>query len=562
MIGTSSGNQRRDIRHGDSGPHRDEIPAARSCRIAVQGTDTTNFHAAMKSIRTMPLLPVLLALFTMQLCGQVPRQISYQGVLTDASGTPIPDGNHTLTVKLYDPSGAELHAETHTVPVVRGTFNLIIGSVTPLPPSLTFDQQYQLGIAVDNGGELSPRVPFTAAPYALRAATASSLALPFSGTADGSRTALSITASGTAGAGFFRSTSATPAASALVGESSAKTPTALMAGIEGRSGVGIGVLGSGGTASTAVYGLVTTTSTTGEFLAGTGVSGFSNVSNGVGGVTHNASGAGVFGSAIGNGIGVRGTSSDGRAGFFELTTPSNPNTALEGITNGSGIGVRGANTAMNGLGTGVLGEASSSAAGAGVESGVSGVLGRVASSAPGKFSAGVRGLNNGTTASGAGVLGFQAGSGHGVYGETPEGTGVYGVGTSTSASAVGVRGETFSPEGAAVEARYGGKGTGTALVIDNGAIKVTGPTRAAFVHIATPATKRSPNGTDIDHPLCNDDPNAILLVTLRVHPPGGIYNNSSIGVSYNTVRSRWEIVNQNNTPIPDNTQFNVLVIKQ
>jgi hypothetical protein len=34
------------------------------------------------------------------------------------------------------------------------------------------------------------------------------------------------------------------------------------------------------------------------------------------------------------------------------------------------------------------------------------------------------------------------------------------------------------------------------------------------------------------------------------------------GVYYNIVRNKWEIFNENNVAIPNNAQFNVLVIKQ
>ena len=103
---------------------------------------------------------------------QVPRTISYQGLLTDAvSGNAIPDGNHSLTIKLYDVivGGNHLYSETQVLPVVKGIFNFIIGSVTPLPATLLFDKQYFLGVSVDVGTELSPRSPLAAVPYAFEA---------------------------------------------------------------------------------------------------------------------------------------------------------------------------------------------------------------------------------------------------------------------------------------------------------------------------------------------------------------------------------------------------------
>jgi hypothetical protein len=62
--------------------------------------------------------------------------------------------------------------------------------------------------------------------------------------------------------------------------------------------------------------------------------------------------------------------------------------------------------------------------------------------------------------------------------------------------------------------------------------------------------------------MCNGDANCILFVTQKLNPSGIVYNNSPIGVYYNTVRNKWEIFNENNVAIPTNAQFNVLVIKQ
>jgi hypothetical protein len=109
---------------------------------------------------------------------QIPRTISFQGVLADASGRFVPDGPQRLTLRIYDsPAGASaIYSETHDVTVVRGVFNVIIGSQTPLPSSITFDRAYFLGISVGAEPELSPRTPMTAVPYALRAAVANDLA--------------------------------------------------------------------------------------------------------------------------------------------------------------------------------------------------------------------------------------------------------------------------------------------------------------------------------------------------------------------------------------------------
>lgn len=101
---------------------------------------------------------------------QVPRSLSYQGVLADASGNFVPDGTHSLEINLYEAAtgGTAIHTETVSVPVVRGLFNAIIGQ-SGLPSSITFNKAYFVGVKVDGSAELTPRTPLSAVPYALRA---------------------------------------------------------------------------------------------------------------------------------------------------------------------------------------------------------------------------------------------------------------------------------------------------------------------------------------------------------------------------------------------------------
>jgi hypothetical protein len=82
----------------------------------------------------------------------------------------------------------------------------------------------------------------------------------------------------------------------------------------------------------------------------------------------------------------------------------------------------------------------------------------------------------------------------------------------------------------------------------------------AFVHTATAANIVS-NSTYIDHPLTNDNPNAILLVTQNWNPGGvdGTYNNHPIGVWYSHGAKKWAIFNQDLASMPHGAAFNVLV---
>lgn len=503
---------------------------------------------------------LLLAVFTMTSAqAQVPRQMSYQGVLTDASGQLVPDGDRTLSIGLYTQAGggSAIWTETQTVTVVRGTFNAILGRVTPIPPSLSFDRAYFLGVSVDGGTELSPRAPLTAAPYALRASIADGLAPNASGAVTSLNGATGdMTLAGGGGTSISR-----------VGNEITISSTG------GGSGIA-GVQNTDGSINiTAPNGPVATLSVaeggvTPEKISSAGAaSGQALTFNGSDIVWANPIGILTLPFSANDSTPTTAFSITERANSIairgELNNGGGSVAAIEGVSNANTAAIAGRNTATTGGATyGVLGEAASTSHGVGANGGVSGVLGRVLGATPGGYSAGVRGINQGTGGTGIGVIGYQGGSGWGVYGETPNGFGVYGLTTNNSASSVGVRGETFSTNGIAVEAKYSGTGAGIALEVDNGGIRVAGVNKAAFIHTATPANKLSSNGTDITNPMCDGDANAILIVTQKLNPSAIVYNNSPIGVYYNTGRGKWEIFNQNSAAIPNNAQFNVLVIKQ
>jgi len=96
--------------------------------------------------------------------------ISYQGRLTDGSGNPVVDGNHTIVFSLYDQAtgATALWKETQNLTTNNGVFTAQLGSVNSLN-SLPFDTTYYLGISVDGGSELTPRTRLTTTPYAQRA---------------------------------------------------------------------------------------------------------------------------------------------------------------------------------------------------------------------------------------------------------------------------------------------------------------------------------------------------------------------------------------------------------
>ena len=113
----------------------------------------------------------------------VPSTMNYQGILKDSGGNPL-NGQHNLTFTIYrwDAIASQLvnvWTETHNdVQIANGLFNVALGSKgTPLAAAVfsglgksgTWHGGTELGIKVDGGTELSPRISMRTVPYAHRA---------------------------------------------------------------------------------------------------------------------------------------------------------------------------------------------------------------------------------------------------------------------------------------------------------------------------------------------------------------------------------------------------------
>ncbi len=102
----------------------------------------------------------------------LPRTISHQGQLVDESGEPVENETLDFTFRLYDSESGEnggnaIWTEDQQLQVREGLFNATLGSEAPL--NLPFDEQYWLGITINDGDELTPRIPLDASPYAIKA---------------------------------------------------------------------------------------------------------------------------------------------------------------------------------------------------------------------------------------------------------------------------------------------------------------------------------------------------------------------------------------------------------
>ena len=103
--------------------------------------------------------------------------IAYQGRLADADGTPITD-TVNMEFRLYDVASGgiflweELWTGSNGVQVSDGLFNVMLGSLTPIPQSvITGHDSLFLGITVGTDDEMTPRVQLGSVPFAVQALT-------------------------------------------------------------------------------------------------------------------------------------------------------------------------------------------------------------------------------------------------------------------------------------------------------------------------------------------------------------------------------------------------------
>ena len=92
-------------------------------------------------------------------------------------------------------------------------------------------------------------------------------------------------------------------------------------------------------------------------------------------------------------------------------------------------------------------------------------------------------------------------------------------------------------------------------------VYVLSASNSTFVQTAS-ATNMQNGTTAIDNALINGDQNAIILVTQNWNPGSGsgVYNNHPVGVAFDG--THWNIVNEDQTPIPQGASFNVIIVQR
>ena len=120
----------------------------------------------------------------------VPYKINFQGRLADAAGSAKPNGQYNMTFRIYgDLSGGsavwtEVREQTNRVTVTNGQFNVQLGDVTVLSPSILSDQTLYFEIELPTPatatcstascasyteGPMGPRQPLGASAFAMNA---------------------------------------------------------------------------------------------------------------------------------------------------------------------------------------------------------------------------------------------------------------------------------------------------------------------------------------------------------------------------------------------------------
>jgi len=86
-----------------------------------------------------------------------------QGYVTDSGGSPVSDGLHSLTFKIYDDEVAgnlRWTSGPRQVELTNGLFTFYLGDSTTLPYDLFSSGDVWLGVTVDGDPEMTPRIPF------------------------------------------------------------------------------------------------------------------------------------------------------------------------------------------------------------------------------------------------------------------------------------------------------------------------------------------------------------------------------------------------------------------
>lgn len=123
------------------------------------------------------LFSIFLFLFLWEICMlqpykascQIPRIMSFQGIVNDAQGNVKPNGTYYITISIYTAAvggtAVWTHAN-HSIDISEGVFSTTIGG-TGQPLLHEFNRPYWLGIQFEGEAELIPRIQIVSVAYSL-----------------------------------------------------------------------------------------------------------------------------------------------------------------------------------------------------------------------------------------------------------------------------------------------------------------------------------------------------------------------------------------------------------
>jgi hypothetical protein len=134
----------------------------------------------MRTLTSLVVTGLLLAATAAAVTPGPPRLINYQGRLTDASGTPLPDGAKSIRFIIWNDPTLSAHVNEVwnsgplTVTTTSGLFSVQLGA-SPQPaltPGLLADTLRWLGITVGADPEIGPRTRLVSVPYSFNSENA------------------------------------------------------------------------------------------------------------------------------------------------------------------------------------------------------------------------------------------------------------------------------------------------------------------------------------------------------------------------------------------------------
>lgn len=116
------------------------------------------------------LIYVFLFIFASGIMAQPPQMINYQALLTDpVSGKAIPDSIYTVVFSIYNTpvAGTAIWTETQSIETLDGLFNVLLGSVNPITPSVLDGPEKYLSVKVGMDPEMTPRRRIVSSAYSI-----------------------------------------------------------------------------------------------------------------------------------------------------------------------------------------------------------------------------------------------------------------------------------------------------------------------------------------------------------------------------------------------------------